>query len=198
MDFPVSDFQAWASAFTNIVTVTALAILPLWLPLWRQHRLDSARNRPWFQLRHKCIRETEMGAGPHERTCSIYPAEFSAVGRSDVCSAVCWTIHLRYYHAPALRTLCIFPIAGLECHIPSLWIPWVPIWDSIVSPVEFLSIILRIQRAELQPCIPVDYVRLYLLLALMVCLSAIAALAIGWVLQCAVAIVRATRFSHRL
>src|SRR6266699_3253032 len=85
--------------------------------------------------------------------------------------------------------------------IPALWIPWVPIRfpsDSIVSPIEFLSIILRIQRAELQPCLPVDYVRLYLLLALVVCLSAIAALTIGWVLQCAVAIVRTTRFSHRL
>src|SRR5437763_1901392 len=81
--------------------------------------------------------------------------------------------------------------------IPALWIPWVPIWDSIVSPVEFLSITLRVQRAELQPCIPVDYVRLFLLLALIVCLSAIAALAIGWVLQCAVVMVRDAVYKRR-
>ena len=44
VDFPVPEFQAWASAFTNIVTLTALAPLPLWLLLWRQrkHELSSA------------------------------------------------------------------------------------------------------------------------------------------------------------
>ena len=38
VDFPVPEFQAWSSAVTNIITITALATLPLWLVLWRQHR----------------------------------------------------------------------------------------------------------------------------------------------------------------
>ena len=29
--FPVPPFQAWSAAFTNIITITALATLPLWL-----------------------------------------------------------------------------------------------------------------------------------------------------------------------
>lgn len=31
MDFPVPEFQAWAAAFTNVITMTALATIPLWL-----------------------------------------------------------------------------------------------------------------------------------------------------------------------
>jgi len=38
VDFPVPEFQAWAAAFTNVITITALATLPVWLLLWRRHR----------------------------------------------------------------------------------------------------------------------------------------------------------------
>ena len=38
VDFPVPEFQAWAAAFTNILTITALATLPVWLLSWRHHR----------------------------------------------------------------------------------------------------------------------------------------------------------------
>ena len=38
VDFPVPKFQAWSAAFTNVITITALATLPLWLVSWRQHR----------------------------------------------------------------------------------------------------------------------------------------------------------------
>ena len=38
VDFPVPEFQAWATAFTNIITVTALATLPVWRLSWRRHR----------------------------------------------------------------------------------------------------------------------------------------------------------------
>ena len=31
VDFPVPEFQGWASMFTNVITITALATLPLWL-----------------------------------------------------------------------------------------------------------------------------------------------------------------------
>jgi hypothetical protein len=43
IDFPVPPLQGWASAVTNIVTVTALATLPLWGLSWWQHR---HKNRP--------------------------------------------------------------------------------------------------------------------------------------------------------
>ena len=38
VDFPVPKFQAWSAAITNIVTITALATLPIWLVSWRQRR----------------------------------------------------------------------------------------------------------------------------------------------------------------
>ncbi len=38
VDFPVPEFQAWSAAFTNIVTLVAVATTPLWLVSWRQHR----------------------------------------------------------------------------------------------------------------------------------------------------------------
>jgi hypothetical protein len=38
VDFPVPEFQAWSALFTNIITITALATMPLWLLSWRQHR----------------------------------------------------------------------------------------------------------------------------------------------------------------
>lgn len=44
VDFPVPQFQAWSAAFTNVITITALATLPLWLLSWRQHRNESAHN----------------------------------------------------------------------------------------------------------------------------------------------------------
>src|SRR4051794_41019761 len=37
VDFPVPEFQAWAAFFTNVMTITALATLPLWLVSWWQH-----------------------------------------------------------------------------------------------------------------------------------------------------------------
>ena len=40
VDFPVPEFQAWAAVFTNIITITALATLPVWLLSWRRHRHD--------------------------------------------------------------------------------------------------------------------------------------------------------------
>ena len=44
VDFPVPEFQAWAAVFTNVITITAFATLPLWLVLWRQHRHESTPN----------------------------------------------------------------------------------------------------------------------------------------------------------
>ena len=41
VDFPVPKFQAWASAFANVITITALVTLPVWLVSWRQHRHES-------------------------------------------------------------------------------------------------------------------------------------------------------------
>ena len=38
VDFPVPKLQALSAAFTNIITITALATVPLWLVSWRQHR----------------------------------------------------------------------------------------------------------------------------------------------------------------
>jgi hypothetical protein len=44
VDFPVPEFQAWATALTNVLTITALATLPLWLLSWREHRHESTQN----------------------------------------------------------------------------------------------------------------------------------------------------------
>jgi len=44
VDFPVPAFQAWASALTNVITITALATIPLWLLSWRQHGHESIPN----------------------------------------------------------------------------------------------------------------------------------------------------------
>jgi len=43
IDFPVPEFQAWSAAFTNIIAITALATLPLWLLMWRQHRHERTK-----------------------------------------------------------------------------------------------------------------------------------------------------------
>lgn len=40
VDFPVTEFQAWATVVANIVTVTAFAVLPVWLISWRQHKRE--------------------------------------------------------------------------------------------------------------------------------------------------------------
>lgn len=40
VDFPVPQFQAWSAAFTNVITIAALAVLPLWFASWRQHGPD--------------------------------------------------------------------------------------------------------------------------------------------------------------
>jgi len=46
VDFPVPEFQARSAAFTNIITITALATLPLWLLSWRQHRHEQKTAQP--------------------------------------------------------------------------------------------------------------------------------------------------------
>lgn len=46
VDFPAPEFQAWSAAFTNIITITALATVPLWLLSWRQHRHEHTRPKP--------------------------------------------------------------------------------------------------------------------------------------------------------
>src|SRR5438094_3673360 len=84
--------------------------------------------------------------------------------------------------------------------IISLWIPWVPIFhpgDSLLSPVRFFSITLSLQRSTPQPDLPIDYVRLYLLFALVICVCALVAIVLGWVLQSAIVIVRTACFSRR-
>ena len=43
-DFPVPELQAWAAMFANVITITALATLPLWLVSWRQHKNESTHN----------------------------------------------------------------------------------------------------------------------------------------------------------
>ena len=40
VDFPVPRFQALSAAFTNIVAITALTTMPLWLFSWRRHRYE--------------------------------------------------------------------------------------------------------------------------------------------------------------
>jgi hypothetical protein len=46
VDFPVPKFQALSAAFTNIITITALATVPLWLLFWRQRRREHAMAQP--------------------------------------------------------------------------------------------------------------------------------------------------------
>lgn len=46
VDFPVPAFQAWTAVFTNIVTITALATVPVWLASWRQHRHEQTQAQP--------------------------------------------------------------------------------------------------------------------------------------------------------
>jgi hypothetical protein len=41
---PAPKLQGWAAAITNVITITALATLPLWVRLWRQHRNESTHN----------------------------------------------------------------------------------------------------------------------------------------------------------
>src|SRR5439155_7620795 len=44
VDFPVPAFQAWASALTNVITITALATIPFCLISWRSHVHDRRHN----------------------------------------------------------------------------------------------------------------------------------------------------------
>jgi hypothetical protein len=46
VDFPVPKFQALSAAYTNILTITTLATVPLWLLSWRQHRHEHATAQP--------------------------------------------------------------------------------------------------------------------------------------------------------
>lgn len=42
VDYPVPELQAWASIFTNVVTVTALASLPVLVASWRKHKEERS------------------------------------------------------------------------------------------------------------------------------------------------------------
>ena len=44
VDFPVPEFQAWASFLTNVISIATLPTLPLWLASWRHHRHESTTN----------------------------------------------------------------------------------------------------------------------------------------------------------
>ena len=44
VDFPVPEFQAWLAVVTNVISVIALATLPLWLVLWRQQKHGSGES----------------------------------------------------------------------------------------------------------------------------------------------------------
>jgi hypothetical protein len=46
VDFPVPRFQALSAALTNVITITALATVPVWLLLWRQHRYEHTEAQP--------------------------------------------------------------------------------------------------------------------------------------------------------
>ncbi len=46
VDFPVPEFQALSAAFSNIITMTTLATVPLWLLSWRQHRHEHTGAQP--------------------------------------------------------------------------------------------------------------------------------------------------------
>jgi hypothetical protein len=41
VDFPVPTSQAWLALFTNIITIVAVSLLPLWLVFWRQRKCDN-------------------------------------------------------------------------------------------------------------------------------------------------------------
>jgi len=41
VDYPVPKFQVLAAVFTNVITMIALATLPLWLASWRQQRHEG-------------------------------------------------------------------------------------------------------------------------------------------------------------
>jgi len=41
VDFPVPKFQAWSAAFADIITIIALATLPLWLVTWQRQKYAS-------------------------------------------------------------------------------------------------------------------------------------------------------------
>ena len=74
------------------------------------------------------------------------------------------------------------------------WIPYGPVEvvdnNGLLSSEQFLSLILWL-RENPSNCVPIDFVRLYCLLGFVVGLSAMAAFVTGWVIQCAVVVVRA-------
>jgi hypothetical protein len=41
VDFPVPEFQAWASVFANIITIASVATLPLWVVSWQRNEHES-------------------------------------------------------------------------------------------------------------------------------------------------------------
>jgi hypothetical protein len=40
IDFPMPEYQMWSAAFTDIITIIALATLPLWLVSWRHQKYE--------------------------------------------------------------------------------------------------------------------------------------------------------------
>ena len=44
IDSPIPEFQMWAAVFTNIISITALAMLPLWVAALR-HQSKKHGNR---------------------------------------------------------------------------------------------------------------------------------------------------------
>jgi len=46
VDFPVPKFQATLAACTNILAITALATVPLWLLTWRRQSHDHTMAQP--------------------------------------------------------------------------------------------------------------------------------------------------------
>ena len=45
VDFPLSEFQMWSAVFTNIITIVALATLPLWLAVGSFRKKTPAGQR---------------------------------------------------------------------------------------------------------------------------------------------------------
>ena len=41
VDFPVPRSQAWLALFTNIITIVAVSLLPLWLVFWRHRKCEN-------------------------------------------------------------------------------------------------------------------------------------------------------------
>jgi hypothetical protein len=45
VDYPLPTIEAWAAAVTDILAITVLATLPIWLASWRVHRPEKTTAR---------------------------------------------------------------------------------------------------------------------------------------------------------